>query len=50
MYLIAHKDKKVVMLEDLACQFSLKTQDAIDRLQSLQESEQITGYYYYLLH
>ncbi|XP_031549566.1 DDRGK domain-containing protein 1-like [Actinia tenebrosa] len=37
------KDKKVVMLEDLACQFGLRTQEAINRLQILQESEQITG-------
>ncbi|KAK3743714.1 hypothetical protein QZH41_012381 [Actinostola sp. cb2023] len=36
------KDKKVVMLEDLACQFGLRTQDAIDRLHTLQESERIT--------
>jgi len=31
------------MLEDLACQFGLKTQEAINRLETLQESEQITG-------
>ena len=34
---------KVVLLEELACQFGLRTQDAIERLQSLQEMERITG-------
>ncbi|XP_020602716.1 DDRGK domain-containing protein 1-like [Orbicella faveolata] len=37
------KDTKVVLLEELACQFGLRTQDAIDRLQSLQDMERITG-------
>ena len=32
-----------MLLEELACQFGLRTQDAIDRLQSLQEMERITG-------
>jgi hypothetical protein len=40
---VVFQDKKVVMLEDLACQFGLRTQDAINRLQVLQDSEQITG-------
>lgn len=34
---------KVVLLEELACQFNLRTQDAINRLQALQEMERITG-------
>ena len=33
----------MVLLEELACQFGLRTQDAIDRLQALQEMERITG-------
>ena len=33
----------MVLLEELACQFGLRTQDAIDRLQDLQEMERITG-------
>ncbi|CAH3174180.1 unnamed protein product [Porites lobata] len=37
------KESKVVLLEELACQFGLRTQDAIDRLQALQEMERITG-------
>ncbi|XP_048585350.1 DDRGK domain-containing protein 1 [Nematostella vectensis] len=37
------KNNKVVMLEDLACHFGLRTQDAIERLNSLQELERITG-------
>ncbi|XP_068709682.1 DDRGK domain-containing protein 1-like [Montipora foliosa] len=37
------KQTKVVLLEELACQFGLRTQDAIDRLQALQEMERITG-------
>ena len=32
-----------MLLEELACQFGLRTQDAIDRLQALQEMERITG-------
>lgn len=32
-----------MLLEELACQFGLRTQDAIDRLQSLQDMERITG-------
>ncbi|CAD5123856.1 DgyrCDS12162 [Dimorphilus gyrociliatus] len=34
---------KVVMLEDLAAQFKIKTQDAIDRINTLQEDERLTG-------
>lgn len=30
-------------MEELACQFGLRTQDAIDRLQALQDMERITG-------
>ena len=37
------QNTKVVLLEELACQFGLRTQDAIDRLQSLQDMERITG-------
>ncbi|EDO43138.1 predicted protein, partial [Nematostella vectensis] len=37
------QNNKVVMLEDLACHFGLRTQDAIERLNSLQELERITG-------
>ncbi|XP_015763018.1 PREDICTED: DDRGK domain-containing protein 1-like [Acropora digitifera] len=37
------KEKKVVLLEDLAFQFGLRTQDAINRLQTLQEMERVTG-------
>ena len=37
------KEKKIVMLEDLAAQFQIKTQDVIDRINSLQESGDLTG-------
>lgn len=37
------KDTKVVMLEELAARFKLKTSDAIARLRSLQESQRLTG-------
>jgi len=37
------KDNKVVLLEDLAANFRMKTQDAIARISSLQESGQLTG-------
>eukprot|EP00731_Ephydatia_muelleri_P037337 Em0445g2a len=37
------KRTKVVFLEDLASQFNLRTQDAISRVNSLQESGQLTG-------
>ena len=37
------KEKKVVLLEDLAAHFKIKTQDVIDRLTSLQESGDLTG-------
>eukprot|EP00794_Sanderia_malayensis_P005416 gene5416-6092_t len=37
------KNKKVVLLEELASQFSLRVQEAIQRLQDLQESGRITG-------
>ncbi|XP_041368980.1 DDRGK domain-containing protein 1-like [Gigantopelta aegis] len=37
------KDMKVVMLEDLAAHFKLKTQDVIQRVQDLQAEGQLTG-------
>jgi len=37
------KETKVVMLEDLAAHFHLKTQDAIDRVTQLQEDGLLTG-------
>jgi len=37
------KDNKVVLLEDLAANFKMKTQDAISRISSLQESGDLTG-------
>ena len=37
------KDNKVVLLEDLAANFRMKTQDAISRISSLQESGDLTG-------
>jgi len=37
------KDTKIVMLEELAATFQLKTQDAIDRLQKLVEEGELTG-------
>merc|ERR1711922_118930 len=37
------KEKKVVLLEDLAVHFKIKTQDVIDRICSLQESGDLTG-------
>ena len=37
------KESKVVMLEDLAAQFHLKTQEAIDRVTQLQEDGILTG-------
>lgn len=37
------KDNKVVVLEDLAIEFKLKTQQAIDRLQELQANGTLTG-------
>lgn len=37
------KDNKVVVLEDLAAHFKLKTQDAIDRVTTLVEEEKLTG-------
>jgi len=37
------KEKKVVLLEDLAVHFKIKTQDVIDRISSLQESGDLTG-------
>ena len=33
----------MVLLEDLACHFGLRTQEAINRLQSLQEMGRVTG-------
>ncbi|XP_013396211.1 DDRGK domain-containing protein 1 isoform X1 [Lingula anatina] len=37
------KDMKVVMLEDLAAHFKIKTQDAVDRVKEMVESGQLTG-------
>lgn len=37
------KETKVVLLEDLAAQFKLKTQEAIDRVNQLQEDGLLTG-------
>ncbi|GBP06901.1 DDRGK domain-containing protein 1 [Eumeta japonica] len=37
------KENKVVVLEDLAIEFKLKTQQAIDRIQDLQVNGTITG-------
>merc|ERR1711872_1106300 len=37
------KDEKVVVLEELAATFSLKTQDVINRIQALQEEGSLTG-------
>ncbi|POM74548.1 DDRGK domain containing hypothetical protein 1-like [Phytophthora palmivora] len=37
------KSHKVVLLEDLASEFNLATQDAIDRVESLQQSNRLTG-------
>ncbi|EDV93602.1 DDRGK domain-containing protein 1 [Drosophila grimshawi] len=37
------KDNKVVLLEDLATTFKLKTQQAIERIQELQAEDTITG-------
>ncbi|XP_074642556.1 DDRGK domain-containing protein 1-like [Tubulanus polymorphus] len=37
------KQMKVVMLEDLAAHFKIKTQDCIERVQSLQEEGRLTG-------
>merc|ERR1719483_594926 len=37
------KDTKVVLLEDLAAQFHLKTQEAIDRVTQLQTDGLLTG-------
>nr|CAG4641410.1 EOG090X0N9E [Eulimnadia texana] len=37
------KETKIVLLEDLAAKFQLKTQDAIDRLQRLVKEGQLTG-------
>ncbi|KAJ8317161.1 hypothetical protein KUTeg_005065 [Tegillarca granosa] len=37
------KESKVVMLEDLAAQFKIRTQDAINRVQELQEDGRLTG-------
>ena len=37
------KEKKIVLLEDLAAQFKIKTQDVIDRINSLQETGDLTG-------
>eukprot|EP00047_Mylnosiga_fluctuans_P005481 m.240751 g.240751 ORF g.240751 m.240751 type:complete len:284 (+) comp13722_c0_seq1:14-865(+) len=38
------KTKKVVLLEDLAAHFGLKTKDAISRLRALEEMGQLTGF------
>ena len=37
------KDKKIVMLEELAGEFKMKTQDVITRIQELLDSEQLEG-------
>eukprot|EP01137_Pigoraptor_chileana_P000655 Opistho-2@37151 len=37
------KNKKVVLLEDLAAHFKLRTQDAINRLRALEDMGRITG-------
>ncbi|KAK3095878.1 hypothetical protein FSP39_020246 [Pinctada imbricata] len=37
------KEMKVIMLEDLAAHFKLKTQDAVDRVKELQEEGKLTG-------
>lgn len=37
------KNNKVVVIEDLAAQFKLKTQAAIDRIKDLQEDNILTG-------
>ena len=37
-----------MLLEELACQFGLRTQDAIDRLQSLQDMERLTGNIFFI--
>merc|ERR1711902_251641 len=37
------KDTKVVVLEDLAAHFKMKTQDAIDRVTTLTEEGELTG-------
>lgn len=37
------KEMKVIMLEDLAAHFKIKTQDAVDRVKDLQENGQLTG-------
>ncbi|KAG3248178.1 hypothetical protein PI124_g7156 [Phytophthora idaei] len=37
------KSHKVVLLEDLASEFNLATQEAIDRVESLQKSNRLTG-------
>merc|ERR1712244_126314 len=37
------KETKVVLLEDLAAQFKLKAQEAIDRVTQLQEDGLLTG-------
>ena len=38
-----YQETKVVLLEDLAAHFKMKTQDAIDRVKALQESGDLTG-------
>lgn len=37
------KTHKVILLEDLAAEFNLTTQDAIQRVEALQEADRITG-------
>ncbi|ELU04147.1 hypothetical protein CAPTEDRAFT_219590 [Capitella teleta] len=37
------KNMKVIMLEDLAAHFKIRTQDAIDRVQTLLEEEKLSG-------
>lgn len=38
------QNNKVVLLEDLASQFGMRTQDAIDRLQTLLAEGSLTGW------
>ena len=38
------QETKIVLLEELAAHFQLKTQEAIDRLQKLVQDGALTGY------
>jgi hypothetical protein len=37
------RNRKIVLLEELAAEFKMKTQEVIDRIHSLLEGEQLTG-------